>query len=168
MEEVLKILNPMTSTVFWTIIVFIILVVVLWRFVLKPVNRMIVKRQDEIQESINSAEKQKNEALKYLEEQKQQLEDTKAESQRIIEESKTAAMKTSQEIERKADEKSRALMESTMQELKLERERSVVAVKDQIVDIAVKLSEKVIKKSLSGKEHKKIIGESLGELEKMN
>ena len=36
MEEVLQILNPMTSTMFWSIVVFVILVIVLWRFVLKP------------------------------------------------------------------------------------------------------------------------------------
>ncbi len=62
MEEVLQILNPMTSTIFWSIVVFVILVVVLWKFVLKPVNNMISKRQEEIREKIDDADRKGLEA----------------------------------------------------------------------------------------------------------
>ena len=67
MEEVLKILNPMTSTIFWSIVVFVILVVVLWKFVLKPVNNMISKRQEEIRGKIDDADRKSIEASEYLE-----------------------------------------------------------------------------------------------------
>ncbi|MCL4377956.1 MAG: hypothetical protein M1409_06200, partial [Actinobacteria bacterium] len=77
MGELSNILNPMTSTIFWTIIVFVILIVVLWKFIMKPVNNIISKRQTEIQESINHADKQKEDAQKYLEEQKVQLDEAK-------------------------------------------------------------------------------------------
>ncbi len=70
MEEVLQILNPMTSTIFWSIVVFVILVIVLWKFVLKPVNNMISKRQEEIREKIDTADRKSLEANEYLEEQK--------------------------------------------------------------------------------------------------
>jgi F-type H+-transporting ATPase subunit b len=168
MEEVLKIINPMTSTVFWSIIVFIILIVVLWRFVLKPVNKMISKRQSEIRDNIDSAEKQREEAQKYIEEQKKLLEEAKTESRRIVEESKINAMTAGQEIEEKASEKSRLLLASTMQEIEAEKNKSVEAVKNQIVDIAVELSEKIVSKSLSAEEHEKIIEESLNDIYKLN
>ena len=107
MEEVLKIINPMTSTVFWSIIVFIILLVVIWRFVLKPVNRMLTKRQDDIAEAVNGAEKQRDEAQKYLELQKARLDEARNQARQIIEESRIAAKKVKDEIEEKANEKSR-------------------------------------------------------------
>jgi F-type H+-transporting ATPase subunit b len=167
MEEVLKIINPMTSTVFWSIIVFILLIIILWRFVLKPVNKIISKRQTEIRDNIDGAEKKKEEAHKYIEEQKRLLEDAKMVSRRIIEEGKINAMKTRQEIEEKAGERSRLLLESTMQEIEAEKNKSVEAVKNQIVDIAVELSEKIVSKSLSAEEHEKIIEESLNDIYKM-
>ena len=80
LEEVLHILNPMTSTIFWSIVVFVILVVVLWKFVLKPVNNMISKRQDEIREKIDSADHQNEEAQKYLEEQKKNVDKARVEA----------------------------------------------------------------------------------------
>ena len=80
MEEIFKIINPMTSTIFWLIIVFIILFIVLWKFALKPVNKMITKRQEDIRASIDNADRQKLEGQQYLEEQKKQLDLAKAEA----------------------------------------------------------------------------------------
>ncbi|MBM3705562.1 MAG: F0F1 ATP synthase subunit B [Actinobacteria bacterium] len=167
MEEVLKIINPMTSTVFWSIIVFIILLVVIWRFVLKPVNRMLTKRQDDIAEAVNSAERQKDEALKYLDLQKAQLDEAKNQARQIIEDSKAAAKKVKDEIEEKANEKSRSILETAVEEIKAERERSIAAVKNQIVDIALEATEKIISKNLTEEEHKRLIEESLKEVQKI-
>ena len=167
MEEVLKILNPMSSTVFWSIIVFIILIVVLWRFVFKPVNKMIVKRQEEIQESVSIADKQKEEAQKYLEVQKQALDDAKKEARQILEDGKNAARKIKEEIEDKAHSKSKAMLDSATAEIKAERDRSVAEVKNKMVDIAMAATEKIIAKSLSEEEHKRLIEESLQEVEKI-
>lgn len=167
MEEVLKIINPMTSTVFWSIIVFIILLVVIWRFVLKPVNRMLTKRQDDIAEAVNGAEKQRDEAQKYLELQKARLDEARNQARQIIEESRIAAKKVKDEIEEKANEKSRSILETVNEEIKAERERSIAAVKNQIVDIALETTEKIIGKSLSEEEHKKLIEESLKEVQKI-
>jgi F-type H+-transporting ATPase subunit b len=157
----------MTSTIFWSIIVFAILIVVIWKFVAKPVNNLLTRRQNEIQESVNSAEKQKEEAEKYLEEQKKLVDEAKKEARNIIEESKDAAKRLKDEIEEKAGEKSRALLETAQEEIKAERERSVVAVKDQIVTLALDTTQKIIGKSLSEEEHKKLIEESLKETRKM-
>jgi F-type H+-transporting ATPase subunit b len=167
LEEVLKIINPMTSTVFWSIIVFIILIVVLWKFVLKPVNNMLTKRQDEVRNAIDSAEKQKEEAQQYIEDQKKELDAARTEARQIIEESKTAAKKIKDEIEEKANEKSKIILDSALEEIKAERERSVAAVKNQIVDIAMEATEKIIGKSLSEEEHKRLIEDSLKEVQKI-
>jgi F-type H+-transporting ATPase subunit b len=167
LEEVLKIINPMTSTVFWSVIVFILLIIVLWRFVLKPVNRIIAKRQEEIEESVNIADKQKLEAQEFVEGQKLQLEAAKKEARQIIEDSKTAARKIKEEIEEKANEKSRIILDSALEEIRAERDRSVVAVKNQIVEIAMDATERIIGKSLSEEEHKKLIEESLKEVQRI-
>ncbi len=166
MGEVLKILNPMSSTIFWSILVFGISIIVLWRFVLRPVNNLISKRQAEIKEKINSAENQKEEASKYLEQQKEKLEEAKKEARRIIEESKSDANKVKEEIEKSARSRSKAMLDNTIEEMKREKERSINDVKNKIVDIAFSVSEKVISKKITEEDHKKIIKESLKELEK--
>ena len=167
MEEVLQILNPMTSTIFWSIVVFVILVVVLWKFVLKPVNNMISKRQEEIREKIDDADKKSLEASKYLEEQKKSIDKSRIEAKKIIDEGKEAARKIKEKIESQASEKSKLMVEDALTEIRSEKDRSINEVKDEMVDIALSASQKMISKSLSEEDHKKLIEESLKDLGKV-
>ncbi len=167
MEEVLQILNPMTSTIFWSIIVFVILVIVLWKFVLKPVNNMISRRQEEIREKIDDADRKSLEANKYLEEQKKSIDESRIEAKKIIDEGKEAARKIKEEIEHQASEKSKQMLEDALTEIRNEKDRSINEVKDEMVDIALAASQKLISKSLSGEDHKKLIEESLKDLGKV-
>ncbi|MES0341171.1 MAG: F0F1 ATP synthase subunit B, partial [Candidatus Humimicrobiaceae bacterium] len=131
LEEVLQILNPMTSTIFWSIVVFVILVVVLWKFVLKPVNNMISKRQEEIREKIDDADRKSLDASKYLEEQKKGIDKSRIEAKKIIDEGKEAARKIKEEIESQASEKSKLMVEDALTEIRSEKDRSINEVKDE-------------------------------------
>ncbi len=167
MEEVLKILNPMTSTIFWSIVVFVILVIVLWKLVLKPVNNMIAKRQEEIRGKIDDADRKSLESSKYLEEQKKSIDRARIEAKKIIDESKEAARKIKEEIENQASEKSKLMLEDALAEIRSEKDRSINEVKDEMVDIALAASQKMISKTLSEEDHKKLIEESLKDLGKV-
>ena len=166
MEELSKILNPMTSTIFWSIVCFLILFFVLWKFVFKPVGKMINSRQEEIRKNLDEADRQRDEAIKYLDEQKVMLEESKKEAREIIESGRQAARKAQEEIVEASHEKSRQLLDSALEEIKREKERSLNEVKNRIIDIAMQTTEKVISKSLSEEEHKKLIEESLQEVGK--
>ena len=58
-------------------------------------------------------------------------------------------------------------MDSALEEIRAERDRSVVAVKNQIIEIAMDATERIIGKSLSEEEHKKLIEESLKEVQRI-
>lgn len=167
MEEVLQILNPMTSTVFWSIVVFVILVIVLWKFVLKPVNNMISKRQEEIRGKVDDADRKSLEANDYLEEQKKSIDKARIEAKKIIGEGKEAARKIKEEIEHQASEKSKLMIEDALTEIRSEKNRSINEVKDEMVDIALSASQKMISRTLSEEDHKKLIEESLKDLGKV-
>jgi F-type H+-transporting ATPase subunit b len=165
-EELLKILNPMTSTIFWSIVCFLILFFVLWKFVFKPVGKMINARQDEIRKNLDEADRQRDEAIKYLEEQKEMLEQSKKEAREIIESGRQASRKAQEEMLESSHEKSRQMLDQALEEIKMEKERSLNEVKNRIIDIAMQTTEKIISKSLSEEEHKKLIEESLQEVGK--
>lgn len=166
MEELSKILNPMTSTVFWSIVCFLILFFVLWRFIFKPVNKMISARQSEIRKNLDEADRQRDEALKYIEEQRVMLEQSKKEAKEIIEASRQTARKIQEDIEEKAHEKSKQMIDEALEEIKRQKEKSLNEIKNSIIDIAMQTTEKIISKSLSEEEHKKLIEESLQEVGK--
>lgn len=167
MDEVINILNPMTSTIFWSAVVFVIMAVVLWRFVFKPVNNMISKRQHEIRENIDNADRRNTEAQKYLDDQKVELEVARKEAKNIIDQGREVARKIREEMEDKAGEKARIMLEEALAEIEREKERSINEVKNDMVDIALSASAKIVSKTLSREEHRKLIEENLKELRKV-
>jgi F-type H+-transporting ATPase subunit b len=167
LEEALQILNPMTSTIFWSIIVFVILAVLLWKFALKPINNIISRREKEIREKLDDADRKNRQARRYLEEQKEAIEDSRAESQKIIDENRNEAKKIKEEIEKKAHDRARVMIEEAMEDIGREKKRAIVQVKDEIVGIALDASRKVVSASLSKEDHKRIIEESIKELGKV-
>ncbi|MBN2072911.1 MAG: F0F1 ATP synthase subunit B [Actinobacteria bacterium] len=166
-NDLMLILNPMTSTIFWSAVVFIILVIILWKFVFRPVNNMISRRQKEIRESIDSSDRRNTEAQKYMEEQKKKLEAARDKAESIIEQGRQEARKIKEEMEEQAVEKSRVMLEETIAEIETERQRSINEVKDEIIDIALSASASVISSNLSREEHEKMIEENLKELGKV-
>jgi len=58
------------------------------------------------------------------------------------------------------------MIEEALEEIKIEKDKSINEVKNQMIDIAMQATEKVISKSLSEEEHKKLIEESLQEVGK--
>jgi len=165
-EALSKVLNPMTSTVFWSIVCFLVLFFVLWRFIFKPVNKMISTRQAEIRKNLDEADRQRDEALKYIEQQRVLLEQSKKEAKEIIENGRQTARKIQGEIEDRAHEKSRQMIDEALEEIKRQKEKSLNEVKNSIIDIAMQTTEKIILKSLSEEEHKRLVEESLQEVGK--
>ena len=59
------------------------------------------------------------------------------------------------------------MVEDALTEIRSEKDRSINEVKDEMVDIALSASQKMISKSLSEEDHKKLIEESLKDLGKV-
>jgi len=167
LQEVAKIINPMTSTIFWSVVVFAIMVLVLWKFVLKPVNNIISRRQQETEKKIMLAQKQKEEAQKILDQQKEELEKTWAQTKRIIEDSKAEANIIRQQIEQDAKTRARELIENARADIEREKEKSIKEVRDRIADISVSIAQKMLSRSISKKDHQRLIEESLEEIKEV-
>jgi F-type H+-transporting ATPase subunit b len=167
LDQVLSILNPMTSTIFWSIIVFGILAFVLWKFALKPVDDAVSKRQEEIKQNIDDAEKKKQEAQEILLKQKEEIDKALEKARKVIEDSKAEAETIKRDIEKKAKADSRQMLEEARKEIEREKEKSLEEIRDRIIELSFSTAENLISKSISKKDHKKIIEDSLKEVEKI-
>jgi F-type H+-transporting ATPase subunit b len=167
LDQVLNILNPMTSTIFWSIIVFGILAFLLWKFALKPVDDAVSKRQKEIREKIDDADRKQVEAQKILEKQKEELDKAWEKAKKVIEDSKAEAEKIKRDIEKEAKAASREMLEEAREEIEREKEKFIEEIRDRIIELSFSAAENLISKSISKKDHKKIIEDSLKEIEKI-
>lgn len=166
MEDLAKIFNPFTSTLFWQIVAFVILWILLARFVFKPISNIIKKREEKISASVNDADKLKEEAEKMLTEYHQKLDEARGEAQVIIEQSKTIGENLKNELVEKAKLESSQMIAGAKQEIERERDKALAQIKESVVDLTLLATERLIGRALKEEDHLKLIEESIEEASK--
>lgn len=148
-------INPLTIVA--TIINFGILVLILRKFLYKPVTEIINSREAEIREKIEKS----NEALKNADalklENEKRLKEARKEGKSIIEASKSKAQKLSDEIIDKAKEEADIILERARKDAEREREKAEDDIKAQAINLAILLSSKALEKELDEEEHRRLI-----------
>ena len=84
-------LNPNPGLIIWTIVTFVLLIILLKKFAWKPLLEALQRREESVRNSIERAERAKQEAERLLEENRKQLERAGQEGQRILNENRALA-----------------------------------------------------------------------------
>jgi F-type H+-transporting ATPase subunit b len=166
LEDLAKIFNPFTSTLFWQIVAFVILWILLARFVFKPISNIIKKREEKISASVNDADKLKEEAEKMLADYRKKLDEARVEAQTIVEQSKTIGENLKNELVEKAKMESSQMITDARKEIERERDKALASIKENVVDLTLLATEKLIGKAMKEEDHLRFIEESIEEASK--
>ena len=151
----------------WTIVSFLILLVLLRKFAYKPLLGMMQKREEAIRESIDESKRTREEAQKLQDEYKQLIAKARDESKKIIDEGKALGEKARKEMINKATEESSQIVKRSQEQITFEKERALSELREQIADLSIAAASKVIERSLSKEDHARLLEEyvsKIGEL----
>lgn len=138
-----------------------ILLFILWRFVLPPVQRMLDERRLRIQESLEAADRMKAqtaETERLLDEQREQ---GRQEARRIIAEAQEISRRIQEEARTSAVTETESIIARARQEIQLERDGAIADLRREFADITVSAAEKVINQSLDRQAHRRLIDDVL-------
>lgn len=164
MEEMIKLINPMESTFIWALIVFALLFVALWKFVFPNILKMTKEREKRIQNRINKAELSKKEADDLLIEYKEKIDNIGNEIQEMKERAKVEGEKLKEEAMEKAKKEIKDLISLAEHQIEIEKAKAIREIKEDISEMVIAITEKVLKKSLKEDVHYKLIEESIVEI----
>jgi F-type H+-transporting ATPase subunit b len=150
-------MNVHIPTIIATIINFVILLFILKRFLLKPVNKIMNDRQNGINMSIAKAKADEEEAEISRKEKERLLLEAKVKGREIVEEYKINAQTISQEIIDEAKKESILIMERSRIEIEREKQKSEDEIKKQVIDLSLILSERALEQVIDEKEHRRLI-----------
>jgi len=145
----------------WTIITFLILLGVLTRFAWKPLLKALETRENEISQSLEDAEKAKQELERLSAEGDEIIAKARSEAQGIVSEGKKAAEQLTANTLNKAKEEAMANLSAAKEQIKIERDKAIVEIKGEVVNLSLSIAEKLVKKNLSKEDNKSLIDESL-------
>lgn len=160
----MDLLSPETGTIFWTVITFVLLLMILKKFAWGPILKGLEDRENRIKSAVDQAEQDQKEAGKHLEEQKRLIGEAKQESTKLINDSSETAELTRKEIIVQARSEAERMIERAKQEIDLSKEAAIADVKKYAVEISLLAAQKVVGETLSDKQHINLIEKYIHEL----
>mgnify|MGYP001222845739 FL=1 len=143
---------------------FLLLLSLLKKFAWGPLMDQMEKRENYIANEIETAEKNRVEAEKAVNEANERLKSTRQEAQQIIEDAKKAAQQQEQSIIQAAEEAAARIKKSAEEEIAREKEKAIEALQAQVATLSVQIATKVIEKEISEEDQKQLISEYIKEV----
>jgi F-type H+-transporting ATPase subunit b len=157
--------SPNVGVMLWTLIAFGITVVLLSRLVFPRISEALAKRQKAIEDSIDSAQRTREEAEKLLGEYRERLHEARAQSDEIVQ----RARQTAETHEREAKEHARELAGEASaraaRDIEAATARALSELRSEVANLTVMATEKVTRKVLDSSDQKRLVEEALGELD---
>jgi len=148
----------------WTVITFVVLLLILWKAAWKPLVEALDARAEKVRGDIENADRSRQEAEKLLAQHKLMMDNAKAEAAKLIADSRTEAEKMKNEIIEKAGTEAENLSERARKEIGLAKDRALGEIKAEIVNLSTEIAAKIINKNLNPNDQKALVEETLNKV----
>ena len=123
------------------------------------------KRQQAIEEAIDTAERTRTEADKLLAEYRERLHEARGQADDIVARARKTAENNEAESVAEARRKREEMMAATRRDIQQETRRAIQEIRNEVADLTVLATEKVTRKSLTDADQKRLVEEALSELD---
>jgi F-type H+-transporting ATPase subunit b len=149
----------------WTIVCFLITLFVLRRYAFGPIQAMIDERQARIRSAIEEADAARDEARKLLEEHRALIASARSDAEQILAEARRVADSTRERVREEAEADRQRRLEETQRQVEAETRRALEQIRNEVAELTLIAASKVTKKVLTDADHKRLIEDSIKELD---
>jgi len=149
------------------IVNFLLLLAILYFFAYKRILGMMDRRSERIRDSLEAADRAREESARAREEMEQRMAESRRESQALLQEAREAAERHRQEEHARVREEVRDFIEKARRDIREERDRAIDEVRRHFAGLAIAAAEKVVRRSLDRNAHTDLIEEVLREGEEL-
>jgi F-type H+-transporting ATPase subunit b len=157
--------SPNVGLMIWTLIVFGLTMLLLWKVAFPRIGEALDKRQRAIEDSIDAAERTRREADELLAEYRERLAEARGQADEIVSRARRTAESAESETIAEARRKREEMMEQTRRDIEAETRRAILQIRAEVADLTILATEKVTRKSLDTDDQKRLVEEALSELD---
>jgi len=148
----------------WTWVLFgLTLFILAWK-VFPAIAGGLEERQRKIQDSIDEAAEDREEARRLLERHRRELAEARKEAQAILAEGREAGERLREEILEEARQEQAKLLERTRREIEREHARLAADVRREAVDVALAAAERLLRERLDAEDDRRLVEEYVSRL----
>jgi F-type H+-transporting ATPase subunit b len=159
--------GPLTvefGLMFWTVVVFLVLLLVLRKFAWPALLGAVEAREKALEDMLAEAERNRAEAAKLLEQQERLLAEARTSAHGLLAEARSAAEKERALAMEKTRQEQEELLERARRDIAAERDRAVLELRREAVDLSLAAASKLIGEELDSDKDRRIVQEYLGSL----
>jgi F-type H+-transporting ATPase subunit b len=157
-------LSPSYGLMAWTLIIFVLLLFVLARFAFKPITAAVEAREQALEEAINAARRDREEAALLMAQHRASLDASRAEGQKLIADARVAAERVRAELIEQAHTEQTRMLERARDEIASEQAKAIAQLRKEAVELAIIGAGKVIGQNLDRAANRQLVESFLGGL----
>ena len=147
----MDLLLPHLGLIVWTMLAFLIVFFILKKFAWKPILKSLSEREDNIANSIASAEKIKLEMAQLKNDNEALLAKAREERSQMLKEAKETRDKMIAEAKEQAKAEAAKIVADAQASINNQKMAAITELKNQVGNLVVEVSEKVLRRELSNK-----------------
>ena len=149
----------------WTWVVFVILLVLLWKFAWPSILKATTERENKIKAQLGEAEKLNADAKAALAQAEKRQAEARAEAQTLLSDARVALEKERAAAIDKVRAEQEAVIDRARRDIAAERDKAITELRREAVDLALGAAAKVVGKRLDSEADKQIVLDYLSKVE---
>ena len=144
----MELVTPAIGLIFWTTIVFILLVILLKTYAWKPILTAVNNRNESIEKALQAAEKAKVEMENLNADNERILSEARKERDGILKEGREIKDNIIAEAKDKAKVDAEKILTTAKEQIINEKMKAITELKNQVANLSIEIAEKILKSEL--------------------
>ena len=160
-----SVIKPEFGLFFWSCVIFALFWIIVGRFAFRPIAEALKKREDDIQGALDEAVRTREEMAKMQAENEALLAQAREERSRMLREAKETGDGIVKEAREGAKAEASKILEQAKLEIENQKKHAITEVKNQAGQLAIDITERLLKEELKDKEsQKKLVNNLINDL----
>jgi F-type H+-transporting ATPase subunit b len=163
-KEKQDILSPRLDLSLWTIVVFVVLLLVLRKFAWRPMLEGLHKREQAIQGALDEAQHARADAQRLRDQLQGEIDRAQEQVRDILDQGRRDAQRTTEDMLNRARTEIQAERDRLRREIDLARDNALQDLWGQAARLATLVSAKAIRRHLTPADHERLVQEAVAEM----
>ena len=153
----MDLVTPGIGLIFWQTLTFLIVLLILSKYVWKPIMNALKAREGSIEDALNAAEQAREDMEKLSADNEKLMIEARLERDRIIKDAAAMASNIRDEAKDDASKIAEKMGEDAKHTINLEKQAAINEIRNQVAELSLLISEKILRKNLSNDKNQKAL-----------
>lgn len=144
----MDLVTPGIGLIFWQTVTFLAVLIILGKFVWRPIMNALKSREGSIEEALRAAELAREEMEKLTADNEKLMAEARMEREQIIKEASILASRIREEAKEEAGKITQKMIEDARHTIQLEKQTAINEIRNQVTEFSLQIAEKILRKNL--------------------